>query len=147
MRRPILASILSALMALPVFPQQPLSTKTPTVIRTTTQLVVVDVSLKDKDGKPAKGLKPTDFIVTEDGKRQDVKICEYQELEETVAPTPVPAKKVETAAADKSPAAPAPAAPSQPAVKSLTANQLAPSKPGEVKYKDRRLLVDRKSVV
>ena len=36
------------------------------------------------------------------------------------------------------PEAPAPAAP---AVKSVTANQIAPSKPGEVKYKDRRLMV------
>src|ERR1051326_3670233 len=140
MLRPITATVLSALMALPALPQeqqtnQVFRTKTQTVISTTTQLVVVDVSLKDKNGNPAKGLKPGDFIVTEDGKKQDVKICEYQELEETIAPTPVPAKKVE-AAANKTEDKPA-----QPAVKSLTANQIAPSKPGEVKYKDRRLLV------
>ena len=140
MLRPLTATVLSALMALPALPQeqqtnQVFRTKTQTVISTTTQLVVVDVSLKDKNGNPAKGLKASDFIVSEDGKKQDVKICEYQELEETIAPTPVPAKKVEAAVAksdDK---------PAQPAVKSLTANQIAPSKPGEVKYKDRRLLV------
>ena len=128
-------------MALPALPQQAQQAPVPAVpkgvtrISTTTQLVVVDVTLKDKNGNPAKGLKPSDFIVTEDGKKQDIKICEYQELEETVAPTPVPAKKtapVETAAA---------AAPSAPVVKSLTSNQIAPSRPGEVKYKDRRLLV------
>src|SRR5215469_8342819 len=140
--RPFLAVPLAATMALPALPQQAQQAPVPAVpkgvtrISTTTQLVVVDVTLKDKNGNPAKGLKPSDFIVTEDGKKQDIKICEYQELEETVAPpAPVPARKVETAAAkteDK---------PAAPAVKSLTANQIAPSRPGEVKYKDRRLLV------
>jgi VWFA-related protein len=128
-------------MALPALPQQaaqdqtPLPPKNITRFSTTRQLVVVDVSLKDKSGNPAKGLKAGDFIVTEDGKKQEVTICEYQELEETIAPTPVPAKKVEQVAAA------APGAAPTPAVKSLTANQIAPSKPGEVKYKDRRLLV------
>jgi VWFA-related protein len=138
--RPIIASILATLTALPALPQQdanqPLTSKGPaTKISVTTQLVIVDVTLKDKSGNPAKGLKPSDFIVTEDGKKQDLRICEYQELQETIAPTPVPAKKVEIATAkteDK---------PAAPVVKSLTANQIAPSKPGEVKYKDRRLLV------
>ena len=139
--RPIIATILSAALALPALPQQQpnqaLSTKNPTVIKTTTQLVVVDVTLKDKDGKPAKGLKLNDFIVTEDGKKQDLKVFEYQELEETIAPPPaVPAKIVQTAKAEDKPAAPA-AAP----VKSVTANQIAPAKQGEVKYRDRRLLV------
>src|SRR5215510_13477943 len=133
--RPIIASILAALMALPALPQQEanqtLANKGPvTKISTTTQLVIVDVTLKDKSGNPAKGLKPSDFIVTEDGKKQDLRICEYQELEETIAPTPVPAKKVEIAAAKTE------GKPAAPVVKSLTANQIAPSKPGEVKYKD-----------
>src|ERR1035441_7910463 len=57
----------------------------------TTQLVVVNLSAKDKDGNPIKGLKPTDFTVTEDGKPQSVKVFEYQELEEALAPAPTPA--------------------------------------------------------
>ncbi|HTS61336.1 MAG TPA: VWA domain-containing protein [Candidatus Acidoferrales bacterium] len=143
--RPIIATLLSALMALPALPQQspasaPAAPKGIAKFGATTQLVIVDVSLKDKDGKPAKGLKASDFIVTEDGRKQDVKICEYQELEETIAPPPpVPARKSDPAA-PATPAA-APAAPAPPVVKSLTANQIAPSRPGEVKYKDRRLMV------
>src|ERR1035441_7508112 len=57
----------------------------------TTQLVVVNLSAKDKDGDPIKGLKPADFTVTEDGKAQTVKVFEYQELEEALAPAPAPA--------------------------------------------------------
>ena len=45
---------------------------------------MVDVSVKDKGGNPIKGLKPADFTITEDGKKQDIKIFTYQELEETV---------------------------------------------------------------
>src|ERR1019366_7363452 len=68
----------------------------------TTQLVVVNLSAKDKDGNPIKGLKPADFTVTEDGKQQTIKVFEYQELEDTAipaaapAPAPTPEPKKET---------------------------------------------------
>lgn len=91
---------------------------------TTTRLVVVNISVRDKDGNPVEGLKASDFTVTEDGKPQQVKVFEYQRLEDTVLPEIAPAA---------APAAPAPAAPA--------AVQIAPSKAGEVRYKDRRLLV------
>ena len=77
---------------------------------TTTQLVVVDVSVKDKSGNPIKGLKPADFNITEDGKKQEVKVFQFQELEETATPEPVPAKASVIAAATKT--GDAPAAPS-----------------------------------
>src|ERR1035441_1700136 len=79
----------------------------------TTQLVVVNISAKDKDGNPIKGLKPADFTVTEDGKAQSVKVFEYQELEEAAAPAPAPAAapkpepKKETPRPEAVPAAPA----------------------------------------
>src|ERR1019366_1543470 len=89
------------------------------------------VTVKDKSGNPIRGLKPADFNITEDGKKQDIKIFTYQELEESATPPePVPAKTPD-----------APATPVAPVVKAVTANQIAPSRPGEVKYKDRRLLV------
>ncbi len=54
--------------------------------------MVVDVTVKDKSGNPIKGLKPEDFNITEDGKKQDIKVFKFQELEETVTPEPVPAR-------------------------------------------------------
>src|SRR5260370_40913127 len=117
--------------------QTPPATKPVIKFGTTTQLVVVDVSVKDKSGNPIKGLKPADFNITEDGKKQDIKVFTYQELEEAATPEPVPAKAA--APAPKTPEAPA--TPAAPVVKSVTANQIAPSRPGEVKYKDRRRLV------
>ncbi|MEO8593172.1 MAG: VWA domain-containing protein [Candidatus Solibacter sp.] len=145
--RAITATLLSGLLVVSAQPpqaQQPepattaaQATKGVTKFGTTTQLVVVDVSVKDKSGNPIKGLKPEDFTITEDGKKQDVKVFQFQELEETpTAPPPVPAK-----APAPVPVPTAAAAPAAPVVKSVTANQIAPSKPGEVKYKDRRLLV------
>jgi VWFA-related protein len=145
MKRSITAVLLSALLALPAMPQQqtpptpesasPATPKGVVKFSTTRQLVVVDVTAKDKSGNALRGLKPGDFTLLEDGKKQEISVFEYQELEETIAapPKPVPAiNKAEPKAIE---------APSGPPVKSLTANQISPSKAGEVKYKDRRLLV------
>jgi VWFA-related protein len=107
----------------------------------TVQLVVVNVSAKDKNGNPIEGLKADDFTISEDGKPQKITTFQYQQLVNDPEPTaedtqsktlttrgPVlgEAKKVDVAAA---------------AVKSVTANQITPAKAGEVKYKDRRLMV------
>src|SRR5450432_3012619 len=94
----------------------------------TSQLVVVNVSAKGKDGASLDGLKASDFTVTEDGKTQQIKVFEYQRMEDAVLATP------DLAARD------AAAGPS-PAVKSAVAMAISPGKAGELKYKDRRLLV------
>lgn len=110
-------------------------------------LVVETVTMKDKSGNPITGLKASDFLVTEDGKPQTLKFCEFQQLQNEAAPqelqqrpaaeTPKPAAP----AADAAPAAPAaPKEPQKPPVKAITANQIAPEKPGDIKYKDRRLM-------
>jgi VWFA-related protein len=91
-------------------------------ISTTTQLVIVNVSAKDKSGNPIDGLKATDFTVTEDGKVQQLQVFEYQHLEDAALPA-VELKSREAGA------------------KPLVATGIAPAKSGEVKYKDRRLLV------
>jgi VWFA-related protein len=140
--RSILAIILAGLLVLsaqqppPAAPQAPPNaTKGTFKFESTVQLVVVDVTAKDKSGKPIEGLTEKDFAISEDGKPQDIKLFKFQRLEEEVRPEPAltPRPQPQVAAEDKKPEAPA--------VKSLTANQIAPSKPGEVKYQDRRLLV------
>jgi VWFA-related protein len=112
----------------------------------TTQLVVVNLSAKDKDGNPIKGLKPSDFTVTEDGKAQTIKVFEYQELEEAAAPAPAPAPAPKLEPKKEAPKpAPAPVALAKAmeanVVKPVVGTQIAPAKPGEIKYRDRRLLV------
>jgi len=100
----------------------------------TARLVVETVILKDKNGNPIEGLNKNDFAITEDGKKQDVAFCEYQKLEEDAAPAPEQLKqRVETE--------PAKEEPKKEQVKSVTATQIAPEKPGDIKYKDKRLLV------
>jgi len=139
MRRPLIATILAGCMA--VSAQQPAPQSNAPVptggvkFESNVQLVVMDLTVKDKSGKPIEGLTEKDFTITEDGKPQDIKVFKFQRLEEEALPEPALKPRPEPAAAD----APAPA--SAPAVKSLTANQIAPAKPGEVKYQDRRLLV------
>jgi len=98
-------------------------------ISTTTQLVVEDVLIKGKDGKPVLGLKPSDFTITEDGRPQKISVFEFQTLEE------------EPSAASSTPAERA-AKPAETAVvKPLTTVQISPEKPGDLKYRNRRLMV------
>ena len=103
-------------------------------ISTTTQLIVEDVLVKGKDGKPVLGLKPSDFTITEDGKPQKISIFEFQALEE------------EQPGAPPSPAQPAAEGATQKpteksAVKPVTTIQIAPERPGDLRYRNRRLMV------
>jgi VWFA-related protein len=95
----------------------------PVKITVNTQLVVETVSVTDKNGKAIEGLTAKDFVVTEDGVAQTVSFCEYQKMQETA---PV--------------AAPAPVAVAADQVAPVTRGQIAPERPGDVRYKDRRLL-------
>ena len=95
-------------------------------ISVNTNLVVVNVDVRDKSGKPIEGLKASDFTVLEDDKPQTISVFEYQRLDwEGNAP---PAHTgPETPAAIVSmmrPSTPPPAAPS-----------------AALRYRDRRLLI------
>ena len=104
----------------------------------TVQLVVVDVFAKDRNGNPIPDLKASDFTITEDGKPQTINLCQYQELKSDPVKEPVAEALTPrpTAAVAEAKAAEAP----KPDVKAVTNNQIASAKPGEVKYKDRRLM-------
>src|ERR1700722_20090674 len=53
-------------------PQQP--------IKVTTNLIVEEVSVKDKSGKPVEGLTANDFILTEDGVPQTISFATFKRI-------------------------------------------------------------------
>jgi VWFA-related protein len=141
--KPITATLLAWVLIASAQPPAPQQQPQPAALpanktvkfEATTQLVVEDLIIKDKTGNPITGLTAADFIVTEDGKPQKIDFCEFQKLEENSAPLPEksePPKQLEKRV-------PPPADPEK--VKSATATQIAPEKPGDIKYKDRRLMV------
>jgi VWFA-related protein len=89
-----------------------------------TKLVIEAVNVKDKQGKTIPGLTAKDFTITEDGVVQKVSFCDYQSL-----PT-VPDAPVTKSAAKENITV----------YNRLVPSQIAAEKPGEQKYKDRRLI-------
>ena len=79
---------------------------------------------RDKNGKAIENLKADDFTVLEDGKPQKIAVFEYQRLE-TESPVPSQASLKQRAGEPK------------PGSK----RDITPSPAGEVRYKDRRLIV------
>src|SRR5712664_3956054 len=59
-------------------------------IRANTRLVVVDVVVTDKKGQPVTGLKPDDFTLEENGKKQRIAVFVPPGVVNQVAPTPAP---------------------------------------------------------
>jgi VWFA-related protein len=131
MTRSITALTLFALLAFaqPPAPNPSTGPEAPLKISTTTQLVVEDVLIKGKDGKPITGLKPTDFTITEDGKAQKISVFEFQTLE---GDTGTPAKPT---------IVPPPRLALGDGVKPLTTIEISPERPGDLKYRNRRLMV------
>ena len=102
-----------------------------------TRLIVVNVSVKDKMGQPITNLKKEDFEITEDAKKQDIEVFEFEKLNNDLL-TPVPdeeggPKQLEQRVAAPKPAAVAPAAKPTPAA--ITSGGLATSQ-----RKDKRLM-------
>src|SRR3954468_4980655 len=121
------AAVMAAAQAKPPAPQAP-------TFRTSTRLVVQTVSVKEKSGKPVEGLTAKDFVVTEDGEPQAISFVEFQRLTTTPVAAPV---------ADAAPAVDTPAAPQRPRTAALPATEvrIATAPPGDLKYRDRRLLI------
>jgi VWFA-related protein len=97
---------------------------TTTTFTSNTQLVVENVVVKDKAGKAVEGLHKEDFTVTEDAKPQIIKFFDYENVEEAAAST-----------------LPEPPLSAPSILPRLTQAEIAPESPGDVRYKDRRLLV------
>ena len=112
--------------------QKPPASATPdsgVKISVTTQLVVETVTVRDKNGNPIEGLTAKDFTITEDNVPQTISFCEYQKLDDV--PQPVLATRPADAAA---------AAPEKPKPDPVTQFQIAPERPGDIRYRDRRLI-------
>jgi VWFA-related protein len=103
-------------LALPALPQDP-------VFRTNVKLVVVNVSIKDRSGKPIENLTKDDFQIFEDGKPQRLQTVELQRLAATALAPIVPTLQTR---------APAPVAKKPAPIDMSTALS---------KYQDRRLIV------
>jgi VWFA-related protein len=115
-------------------PPQPPADAGVAKFETTAQLVVEDVSVVDKSGKPIEGLTAKDFTITEDGVPQTIKFCEPQKMLDTATPAPVsaiPAKPLDSGRAKVDPAK----------VDSVTSIQIATGPAGDIRYRDRRLMV------
>src|SRR2546425_41362 len=61
-------------------PQQP--TQAPGRIRVTSELVLVNVVVRDKNGDLVRGLKKEDFTVYEDGKQQEIRSFDFENVDE-----------------------------------------------------------------
>jgi VWFA-related protein len=93
-------------------------------ITVSTQLVVETVVVKDKKGNNIGGLTAKDFTITEDGVPQAVRFCEYQQLPQTPSATPTVRPEPENIKIyDR-----------------LARTRVSPETPGNIRYKDRRLL-------
>ena len=103
---------------------KPLGASDTPTISVTTRLVVEAVVVKDKKGKPIDGLTTKDFTITEDGVPQKISFCEHQTLPEDATPlvvTPSGAEDIKI-------------------YNRLARTQISSETPGQVRYKDRRLL-------
>ncbi len=65
----------------------------PATFKSNTNLVIINVTVRDKAGKPIEGLKKSDFQLLEDGKPQSISVFEMQKLNgEPLPPATAPEK-------------------------------------------------------
>lgn len=93
------------------------------IFRTNSNLVIADITVKDKAGNIIPNLKQDDFTVYEDGKPQKISVFEYQEL----VLEPEPPEELKLADEMKLPEKPK--------------AELTSPTPGQLHFKDKRLMV------
>jgi len=127
--RSLFRVLIALAMVVPLTAQQP-QPQAPPVFRSGAQLTVETVTVKDKSGKPIEGLTAKDFSITEDGVPQTISFVEFQRV-----PNPSdPVRAAEAVTAAPAVVATAPRPPEE-------QHQISPSAPGDIRYRDRRLLV------
>ncbi len=131
-------TLLGSLVVAQQAPRQP-APPAPT-FRTTTRLIVQTVNVKDKSGRPIEGLTAKDFIVTEDGEPQTVSFVEFQRLPTTSSANGQVTVGDATPEATLPPVSPPPAAAAG-TVPSTTDAKISSAQPGDIRYRNRRLLV------
>ncbi len=115
----VLALLLAALLCADAFPQQQ---EEPYTFHAETELVLVNVTVKDKNGNFVQGLKPQNFTLLEDNKPQKIVSFDIENVDAIAAPDVAQVKPL-----------PAPTEPSNPAPKTLAASS--------DQFKDRRLII------
>src|ERR1700737_2205404 len=65
----------------------------PATFKSSTNLVIINVTVRDKSGKAIDTLKKEDFQLLEDGKPQSISVFELQKLESDVLPPLVTPEK------------------------------------------------------
>lgn len=113
-------SVVALSLALAFGQQEPDASPT---FRSQSNLVVVNVFVRDKSGKPITGLKKTDFALTENGKPQEVAVFESQNLQSEKL-TPI-----------------APALATRPTARPTLATPDTPIPAGASRFRDKRLMV------
>ena len=127
----------AALVGVSTHAQQPAQTQPATgpTFRTNTRLIVKTVTVKDKEGKPIEGLTAKDFVVTEDGEPQTIAFVEFQRL-----PPPRPTGQVSLGdAAPETPSVSPP--PANAGAGSAVDAKISAGNPGDIRYRDKRLIV------
>jgi len=85
--RVLVAGLLCTTLALPQ--------DAPATFKSNTNLVIINVTARDKSGKLIENLTKNDFVVLEDGKPQNLSVFELQKLSsETLPPAPTPEKSL-----------------------------------------------------
>ncbi len=83
MRRSFVSGALAVCLTVQTLSGQQPAAQSPPVFRSSVNLVLVDVVVRDRSGAIVRGLKPDDFELLEDGARQQVLTFAYEEITPT----------------------------------------------------------------